>query len=88
MKTDSIIFLDRWYKLENDSNGWVLIYEKEGEINPKTNEPIISRNKWYCGSLHSALKRYLDECLKPSTDIQELFSELSMAMERIVELYK
>ncbi len=78
--------LDKNYSLDNDANQWILNYEREGEINPKTNKPTISRDKWYCRSLQSALKRYLNESVKPSLDVQELYANIDCAIERIIEL--
>lgn len=75
--------IDENYTLENDSNQWVLNYRSEGEINPKTNKPITTENKWYCGTLSQALNRYLDESLKPSKDIQQLKAVLDLSMKNI-----
>ena len=70
------MIIDENYKLENDSNQWVLIYEKEGEINPKTDKPIISKDRWYCSNLESALNRYANEASKVADNIERLQIEL------------
>ena len=71
-----MIQLDNNYRLESDSNQWTLIYEKEGDINPKTNKPTISTDKWYCTSLGSALDRYVNEASKVSKTAEELLIQL------------
>lgn len=78
--------LDDNFYLEADTNQWILHYEKEGDINPKTNKPIKHIDKWYCGSLKSALNRYLNESVKSATTVQELSALVNISMERIIEL--
>ena len=68
--------LDENYRLESDSNQWTLIYEKEGAINPKTDKPIVSSDKWYFGNLKQALMRYTDQSVKPSETVEELLIQL------------
>lgn len=71
-----MIVLDKNYRLENDSNNWVLIYEMEGDINPKTNKPTVSTDKWYCTSLTTALNRYVNESTKASETAEDLMVQL------------
>ena len=79
--------IDDNYRLENDSNQWTLIYEKEGEVNPKTVKPTISTNKWYCGNMKQALKRYLDESLKECNSIETVLLELKR-VESVIDNLK
>ena len=78
------IALDENYRLESDSNQWTLLYEKSGEINPKTKKPTISSNKWYCVSLEAVLRRYVNECPKPSKTSGELMLAL-IRIEKLIE---
>ena len=75
------IQLDENYSIESDTACWVLNYEKEGEINPKTGKPIISPDASYHANLRQALAKYLDNALKPCKDAQDL-------MRRITEVEK
>lgn len=81
-----MIKLDENFRLENDSNEWTLIFEQEGEINPKTGKPSKKSNKWHCGSLNNALKRYANEVPKPSMSVQELITVLERVNETINNL--
>ena len=75
--------IDNNYTLENDSNQWTLIYKEQQGINEKTGKPITTVRRWYCSSLTNALKRYFDESLKPSKDIQELKQLIDQSIEKI-----
>ncbi len=81
-----MIKIDEEYFLTNDSNQWVLNYEKEREINKDTGKPTVSTNKWYCGNLNLALVRYLNESVKFSNSVLKLQSLTILAVERITEL--
>lgn len=50
-----MIQLDKHYRVEEDSNSWNLVYEKLGDINPKTNKPTVSSNVSYHANLKQAL---------------------------------
>ena len=67
-----MIKLDENFSLTNDNSQWVLNYEKEGEMNPKTNKVTISTDTWYCGRLENALSRYASEATKPANSVLEL----------------
>ena len=81
-----MIRIDNEYFLSNDANQWVLNYEKIGDINSKIGKPIVSSSKWYCATLESALKRYLNESPKPSTNITELVKALTNAIKNVIEV--
>lgn len=75
------IQLDENYSIESDAACWTLTYEKEGDINPKTGKPIVSRDASYHANLKQALVKYLDNSLKPCKDAQDV-------LKRITELEK
>lgn len=77
------ITLNANYFITCDSNQWVLNYEKTGEVNPKTNKPTISTNTWYCSSLESCLRRYVNEVPKVSETIHDIFEMLSVIEDTI-----
>ncbi len=81
-----MIQLDENYRIEEDSVSWNLIYEKEGEINPDTGKPIMSRDASYHATLKQALVAYLDKSLKGSTDVQGVIDRIAEAEQRIVGL--
>ena len=71
-----MIKLDNKFHLENDANQWSLHFKEIGEINPKTNKPILRTDVWYCSSLEACLNRYVNEVGKPAKDINVLISTL------------
>lgn len=77
--------LDEFYTVEPDTACWVLTYEKQGDINPKTGKPTISRDVSYHADLKQSLVAYLDKCLEPSTDIQDVIHRISEAENRIAK---
>lgn len=79
--------LDAFYTVEPDTACWVLTYEKQGEINPNTGKPKVSRDVSYHANLKQALVTYLDKCLEPSTDIQDAINHISATEERINKLF-
>lgn len=78
-----MITLDENFRIESDTNEWVLIFEQEGEINTKTNKPAIKKDKWHCGSLSLALKRYTNEVTKVGTNVNELIVILTKVETKI-----
>ena len=77
------IKLDDDYTLENDSNQWVLIYKKSKGLSNKTNKEYFTQNKWYCSSLENALKRYMDESLKPCITVNHLMLKMDDVLTNI-----
>ena len=77
-----MIELDKYYSIKADSEQWVLFYEKENWIEGKE-KPVISKNKWYCSTLQNALKRYMDESLKPCESVVHLSLKLNAISNNI-----
>ena len=77
------MILDENFTLTNDSNNWMLNYEKEGEINPKTNRPTLTKETWYFGNLNQALNRYVNESAKQSETVKDLQIQLAMIQDTI-----
>lgn len=75
--------LDENFTLTNDSNNWILNYEKEGDINHKTNRPTLTKETWYFGKLDQALNRYVNEATKQSEDVNDLRVQLSRIQDTI-----
>ena len=68
--------LDENFTLTSDSNNWILNYEKEGDINHKTNRPTLTKETWYFGNLNQALNRYVNEVTKISQTVEDLQIQL------------
>jgi len=80
------IKLDENFTIDSDAACWTLTYEKTGDINPSTGKPTVSRDVSYHMNLKQALSRYLDDCLKPSTGIQDVLRRISEVEEKIEKL--
>lgn len=78
-----MIQLDENYRVEKDAASWNLIYEKQGDINPNTGRPSMSRDVTYHANLKQALVTYLDLSLEGSTDVQGVVAAISEAERRI-----
>lgn len=78
-----MIKLDDKYTLENDSNNWILHFKESKGVSEKTGKEYFAGSKWYCSSLQNAIKRYLDECLKPCETVNHLHVVLKDTMEKI-----
>jgi len=81
-----MIKLDEHYYLTNDSNQWVLNFEKEGEINPKTGKPTIKKDTWYCGTIQGCIRRYYNESTKDCSNLQELKESIDKIESKLDEL--
>lgn len=80
--------IDNSFYIRHDGNGYTLCKEHEtGEINDKGN-PVISKQNWYYAKLQYCLEKYLDECFKPNTEIQDIVSSIKEAMLNIEKLCK
>lgn len=78
-----MIKLDDHFYLKNDSTSWTLVYEKEGEVNNKTGKPKITRRTWHTGTVDQALKRYIDESLKPCQSVLAMLTTLNRCMKKL-----
>jgi hypothetical protein len=82
----NLIKLDESFTLSNDANQWILEMAQTGDINTKTGKPTITRNKWYCTSIKTALNRYLNESTKTANSVLELVEIIKHSMDRIETL--
>lgn len=76
---------DNWW-VESDSSSYNLHYEKEGDINPNTGKPMVARDVTYHARLKDALKYYLNETMKESSDVRELIARIENAEQKIEAL--
>lgn len=77
--------IDENWSIEADSACWILSFEKEGEVNPKTGRPKMTRTQTYHATLASGLRWYLMESLKPSTDAQDVLARITEAEANIIK---
>lgn len=82
---EKVIKLDKFYTLKPESQQWVLNYKKETVIDGE-DKPKISENTWYCSTLNSALKRYLDESLKKCESVVHLNVKLNDVLNKINDI--
>ncbi len=78
-----MIQLDKHYRIERDAASWNLVYEKQGDINPDTGKPRMSRDVTYHANLKGALTFYLDLSCDGSTDVQSVVEAITAAEARI-----
>lgn len=78
-----MIKLDEFYRVEEDSHSWNLVYEKQGDINPNTGKPKLSSDVSYHANLRQALSWYLHKSQSGSTTIHEAVTAMLEAEERI-----
>jgi hypothetical protein len=80
--------LDSNYTIERDSYNVILKYYNEGEINPDTEKPTITKVEYYYPSLETALIAYTNKVANYGNDIQALLDELKTLRGTITSLVK
>lgn len=76
--------LDDNFRVENDSNGFTLIFEQK-YIN-KENKEKTKTDKWHYSSMKMILKTYVNESLKPCNCVIELHEKLTYLNDKIDKL--
>lgn len=80
--------LDDNYTIEQDPHNIILRYEKEGDINPKTGKPTITKHEYYYKDVQDALKAYINKSIDVNEDVESVLERLSHAMERVKSFYE
>jgi len=80
--------LDEHNFIEPDIGSWTLVYEKLGEINPKTGKPTLTRRTSHHGQLQYALRQFVDESLVECSDIQQVLDAMDDLHARFDEFCK
>lgn len=78
-----MLHLDENWKIDDSTDNVTLIYEKEGEINPKTNKPKVSRREYYYGNVPQALSAYSKKSLSGCETLKEVLEKLEKIDEKI-----
>lgn len=80
--------LGQYHELTADSNGFTLTYEKEGEVNPTTARPAITRKITYHSSLEQGLEAYLRHTLMLDVEAEKGIEELLNTVKEVKALIK
>lgn len=73
------------HTLEADGNGFTLTYEKEGEMNPVTSKPILTRKITYHSNLEQSLEAYVKHCMLLKCQSED--AGLTDVLEKLKEVY-
>lgn len=76
--------IDENYRIEKDVSSWNLMFERIGEVNPKTGKRTVSRNVTYHANIKQALIKYCDEqfeSCKTIADVIQKINELTAKIE-------
>ncbi len=87
---ENLIKIDDDYTLEPDTACWALHFRREGDINPATGKPTLSRDDTYYPNLGVALKAYIDLKLRDCSDLNVILArlhELHQHIDKIMERY-
>ncbi len=72
--------IDENFTIEPDAYQWTLTYKskvvKDGKV-------VTSTKSWYFPNVRLALLHYLDECIKPAKEIQDIIKRIEEAMDKI-----
>lgn len=74
--------LDENYRIESDSNNFILVYEIE-KFNKNTKKDYMFKEESYFPKLSLALDKYMNECLKPQTEAVGVLKELTRVEDLI-----
>jgi hypothetical protein len=80
--------IDSNYTIERDSYNVILKFYEEGEINPDTGKPVITKVEYYYPSLETALIAYTNKAADYGNDIQTLLDELKTMRNTITSLVR
>ena len=71
-----MIKLDQHWHIDTSGSSATLIFEKEGELNPKTQKPIQRKEVFYYSTVKQALTGYANRSLIHSESIEEILDKL------------
>ena len=80
--------LDKNYSIERDSYNVILKYYEEGDINPATGKPAITKAEYFYPSLETALNAYTTKVLTFEKGIQNVIDELKTTRLHIASLLR
>lgn len=59
-----VIKINENWTIESDTLQWILKFEKEGEVNPKTGRPTLTKDSFYYNKLSEAIRAYINKMLQ------------------------
>jgi len=81
-----MIKIDDSFSIVGDNYNWTLLKEEEGDINPKTGRPTMSKQEWHYPRLTQCLNKYVNESVKVSEDVKELKTLLIKAEQTVKQV--
>jgi hypothetical protein len=83
-----MITLDKNYRVEVDSFNFTLVQEEQTDkVSEGSGKKIVTHNTWHYPKLNMALKKYLQETLKPCSDIETVLKRID-EVEKIIDKLK
>jgi hypothetical protein len=83
--------LDDNYTIETDSNNFILRYSNTyigKDKSTNKDKEITSKAEWFYPTLSGALNTYLNECLKRSDTVNDVYTELKRVENIIAKIKK
>lgn len=78
--------IDNDYTIERADHAFMLRKYQIGEINPKTEKPIVRTGEWYFPTINMCLKKYIQEFILPDTGISDNIETSIGILARIEQL--
>lgn len=83
--------LDENYSLTHDSNCWILMFDKDGDLNEETGRPKHSHWETYHVSCKQALEKYIDSKMKEVDGlypiwVDELYKSIESSYAKLKDL--
>jgi hypothetical protein len=75
--------LDENYAIEQDAYNFILHYENEGDVNPKTGKPTVTVRDTFHPTLEQALLTYASRCQNVSEGVDRLLDSMQETRETI-----
>ena len=68
--------LDENYTIETDTNNFTLVYESK-TFDEKKKKEVTSTDEWHYPDLKNALKKYVNQVIKPCESVVSLLEKLN-----------
>ena len=80
------MILDENYRLESDSNNWILKFEEVRVKEKDNSEYLFEESIGYYPRISQALRKYLDCCLKECDTAKEIMVEIERVEKLILKM--
>ncbi len=80
--------LDNKFSIKTDSEGCTLIFAEKRTRKTKEGETVeyMAEDKYYYSNIEQCIRKYLQECIKPSKDVKDCLIKIEEALEIINNL--